>query len=177
MSDDDDKQRPWYREPWPWVLIAIPGAAILWSAFLIVFSLNQQVSMVEDDYYDEGMGINRELSRDIESANLGLTAEVDFNADRHLDITLHSEQRRNWDSLKVELLHPTLGDRDQSVTAQRTGTGQYRAPIDELSSGRWYVDIRNDENEWRLKGELKLPREEPLVLTPVREARLNDQSG
>jgi|AntDeeMetagen681_2_1112603.scaffolds.fasta_scaffold00005_87 hypothetical protein len=174
---DDDKQRPWYREPWPWVLIAIPASAVIWSVFLIFVSFDQQVSMVEDDYYDEGMGINRELSRDIEAANLGLTAEVDFSADKHLDITLKSDQQRNWDKLKVELLHPTLGDRDQSVTAQRTGTGQYRARINGLSKGRWYVDIRNGDNEWRLKGELALPREEPLVLKPIREARVNDRSG
>lgn len=175
--NDDDKQRPWYREPWPWVLIAIPGITILWSIFLIIFSFNQHVSMVEDDYYDEGMGINRELGRDVEAANLGLTAEVDFSADKHLDITLNSDQQRNWDELRIELLHPTLGDRDQSVTAQRTGAGQYRARIDDLSKGRWYMDIRNDSNDWRLKGELELPRDEPLVLKPVREARLNDQSG
>lgn len=174
---DDDRQRPWYREPWPWVLIAIPGATILWSAFLIVFSFNQQVSMVEDDYYDEGMGINRELGRDIEAANLDLSAEVDFSGSRHIDITLNAEERRNWDVLRVQLLHPTLGDRDQSVTAQRTGKGQYRARIDELSPGRWYLDVRNGENDWRLKGEVELPREEPLTLTPVREARLEDQSG
>ncbi|TDT39396.1 hypothetical protein DES49_2321 [Halospina denitrificans] len=174
---DDDKQRPWYREPWPWVLIAIPAAAVIWSIFLIIVSFNYQVSMVEDDYYDEGMGINRELSRDVEAASLGLTAEVDASAGKHLDITLNSEQQRNWDKLKIELLHPTLGDRDQSVTAQRTGAGQYRARIDELSEGRWYLDIRNADNEWRLKGELELPREEPLVLKPIREARANDRPG
>ena len=174
---DDDKQRPWYREPWPWVLIAIPASAVIWSVFLIVVSFDYQVSMVEDDYYDEGMGINRELSRDIEAADLGLTAEVDFSANEHLDITLNSDQQRNWDVLRVELLHPTLGDRDQSVTAQRTGAGQYRARIGELSHGRWYLDIRNGDNDWRLKGELALPRDEPLVLKPIREARINDRSG
>lgn len=174
---DDDKQRPWYREPWPWVLIAIPASAVIWSAFLITVAFDHQVAMVEDDYYDEGMGINLELSRDIEAANLGLTAEVDFTAKRHIDITLNSEKRRNWDDLRLEFLHPTLGDRDQSVTAQRTGKGQYRARIDELSQGRWYLDVRNGENDWRLKGEVELPREEPLTLTPVREARLEDQSG
>jgi len=48
---DDDKQRPWYREPWPWVLIAIPASAVIWSVFLIFVSFDQQVSMVEDDDY------------------------------------------------------------------------------------------------------------------------------
>ncbi len=127
--------------------------------------------MVEDDYYDKGMGINRELSRDIQAANLGLTGTVSFTDPERLDIVLHSPERRNWDRLQVELSHATLGDRDQTITADRVGKGRYRTRIDPLSDGRWYIDIRNAGNDWRLRGVLQSPLREPLTLNPVREAR------
>ena len=168
---DDDTNRPWYREPWPWVLIAIPGITILWSIFLFLFSMEQHVSMVEDDYYDEGMGINRELSRDIEAANLGLSGRVSFTDGERLDILLESPERRNWERLQVEITHATLGDRDQTTIAERVGEGRYRARVQPLSDGRWYIDIRNTGNDWRLRGALKTPLEEPLTLKPIREAR------
>ena len=168
---DDDTNRPWYREPWPWVLIAIPGITILWSIFLFLFSLEQHVSMVEDDYYDEGMGINRELSRDIEAANLDLSGRVSFTDGERLDILLESPERRNWERLQVELSHATLGDRDQTTIAERVGKGRYRARIQPLSDGRWYVDIRNIGNDWRLRSALEFPLEEPLTLKPIREAQ------
>jgi len=170
MTDDDTK-RPWYREPWPWVLIAIPGITILWSIFLILFSMEQHVSMVEDDYYDEGMGINRELSRDIKAANLDLTGKVSFTDGERLNILLESPGQRNWERLQVELTHATLGDRDQTTIAQRVGEGRYRARVQPLSDGRWYIDIRNTGNDWRLRGPLVTPLEQPLTLKPIREAR------
>lgn len=169
MTDNDPK-RPWHREPWPWVLIAIPGVTILWSIFLILFSFQQHVSMVEDDYYDKGMGINRELSRDIKAADLGLSARVSFTDRERLDIVLESPKRRDWDQLQVGLSHATIGGHDQTVMADRVGQGRYRARIEPLTPARWYIDIRNPDNDWRLRGPLKTPLAEPLTLKPVREA-------
>ncbi|MEQ6885145.1 FixH family protein [Salicola sp. Rm-C-2C1-2] len=171
MTDDNESNRPWYREPWVWVIIAIPGITILWSVFLILFSMQQHVSMVEDDYYDKGTGINRELSRDIKAADLGLTGRVSFTDQQRLDIVLKSPERRNWERLEVELSHATLGDRDQTTIAERVGEGRYRASINALSDGRWYIDIRNIGNDWRLRSALNTPLEEPLTLKPIREAR------
>lgn len=167
---EKDSNRPWYREPWPWVLIAIPGVTILWSIFLILFSFEQHVSMVEDDYYDKGMGINRELSRDIKAADLGLSARISFTDKERLDILLKSPKQRNWERLEVGLSHATLGGHDQTTIAKRVGEGRYRARIQPLTDARWYIDIRNPDHDWRLRGPVEIPLEEPLTLEPVREA-------
>ena len=118
---ENESPRPWYKEPWVWFILAIPGSAIIWSIFLFNVALSHQVSMVSDDYYDEGMGINRELSRDVEAARLGMSAELRFRDDNTLEIQLHADADQDWGGLQVELLHPTLGDRDQKVTAQAAG--------------------------------------------------------
>lgn len=40
--------RPWYREPWPWVLIAIPAAAVAGSAVTLWLALSRPDTVVLD---------------------------------------------------------------------------------------------------------------------------------
>ena len=41
--------RPWYREPWPWVLIAIPMTAVVASGITIWLALTRPDYLVVDD--------------------------------------------------------------------------------------------------------------------------------
>lgn len=46
--------RPWYREPWPWVAIAIPATAVVASMFTLYLAItNPDYLVVEDEQYDE----------------------------------------------------------------------------------------------------------------------------
>ena len=40
--------RPWYREPWPWVLIAIPALAVVGSAVTLWLALRHPDTLVLD---------------------------------------------------------------------------------------------------------------------------------
>ncbi len=46
------QQRPWYKEPWPWVAIAIPGAAVIMGFITLYLALsNPDYLVVEDEQY------------------------------------------------------------------------------------------------------------------------------
>lgn len=46
--------RPWYREPWPWVAIAIPGAAVIGGLFTLYLAVSHPDPLVVDqDQYRE----------------------------------------------------------------------------------------------------------------------------
>ena len=67
-----DKQ-PWYKEPWPWILMAGPGIVIvagITTAWLAVVSND---GLVSDDYYKEGMTLNQRLQRDHKAETLACT--------------------------------------------------------------------------------------------------------
>ena len=54
VTDAADKLRPWYKEPWPWVAIAIPAAAVIAGAITFYLAVSHpDYVVVEDDQYQE----------------------------------------------------------------------------------------------------------------------------
>jgi hypothetical protein len=46
--------KPWYREPWPWVAIGIPAAAVIMGLTTLYLALaNPDYLVVEDQQYNE----------------------------------------------------------------------------------------------------------------------------
>jgi hypothetical protein len=52
MSPTETQTKPWYRYPWPWVAIAIPGAAVIMGFITLYLALsNPDYVVVEDQEY------------------------------------------------------------------------------------------------------------------------------
>lgn len=77
---------PWYRQPWPWFLIALPAVAVVGSIAAAVLAWRTGDEVVETDYYKRGLAINQELARRERAAQLGLTVEIAVDG-------LHAEDR------------------------------------------------------------------------------------
>ena len=56
--------KPWYGEPWPWILMAGPAAVIVAGAVTIWLAVATSDGLVADDYYSRGLAISQELRRD-----------------------------------------------------------------------------------------------------------------
>ncbi|AIL32344.1 FixH family protein [Basilea psittacipulmonis] len=55
-----DKVQPWYREPWPWILISIPFAGIVGCIITIYLAFNDNPdSSVILEYKKTGLVIER----------------------------------------------------------------------------------------------------------------------
>ena len=51
---NDTQKRPWYREPWPWVAIAIPLAAVIMGMTTLYLAVsNPDYLVVDDQEYNE----------------------------------------------------------------------------------------------------------------------------
>lgn len=52
MNTQTGQDKPWYKYPWPWVAIAIPGAAVIMGIITIYLALaNPDYVVVEDQEY------------------------------------------------------------------------------------------------------------------------------
>lgn len=160
--------QPWYRQFWPWFIVSIPLITIVWCIFMITMAIQSENAMVNDDYYEKGLAINQELSRDRKAAELGLTASVRVD-DNLVRVELSDAPNRNdpFPFLMLNLFHPTLGDRDQRVRLIHQGNGQYRATLPKALENRWYLEVRGPDNDWRLTGEATLSQSQALKLVPA----------
>ena len=61
MPADSPGPSPWYREPLVWMVVAIPAAAVIAGAVMLVLANATWDGLVADDYYERGMQINRSL--------------------------------------------------------------------------------------------------------------------
>jgi hypothetical protein len=51
-SETDIAPRPWYKEPWPWVIISIPAAAVIMGFVTLYLALaNPDHLVVKDEEY------------------------------------------------------------------------------------------------------------------------------
>ena len=68
-NDEPDRSRPWYREPWPWVLIALPLSAVIASLVTLWIALsNPDHLAVDPEEYDR---IINEMRLDAEDDDSG----------------------------------------------------------------------------------------------------------
>jgi hypothetical protein len=143
--------RPWYRQPWPWLLMAGPAIVIVAGIVTTVIAVRTSDGMVADDYYKQGLGINRTLARDAKAGALRAKAEVQFNEERtrvRLRLTGDTQPAR----LGMTLVHPTRAGGDQSIVLTHGGGGFYEGGIAAPHPGAWRLRIEDAEGGWRLTG-------------------------
>lgn len=157
---------PWYREPWVWLLIALPMTAVIGSMLTIYLAVSTADGLVVDDYYKRGKAINLDLARDTAAARYQLKASIDLDLrDNHMQLLLESATAEFPKSLTFSLLHPTQAGYDQVITLQHTGDGVYSGSIHEVARGNWYLQLEADD--WRLSGSMQIPQTQTTVLLPL----------
>ena len=78
MKNAGSGPNPWHREPLVWMVLAIPAAAVVAGAVMLVLANATWDGLVADDYYKRGLEINRSLARDEEAVRLGIHASLAF---------------------------------------------------------------------------------------------------
>lgn len=140
--------RPWYREPWPWILMAAPAAAIVGGAITIWLAVVSADGLVADDYYRQGLAINREIRRDQTARDLGIAASVEtFNG--VLRVRLEGRAAPP-EALFAKLVHATRSGHDLRLRLARVAPDAYETALPRLPAGKWRVVLEDPRGEWRV---------------------------
>jgi hypothetical protein len=151
-------RNPWYREPWPWILMSGPAIVVVASFATLALAVSSNDGLVADDYYKQGLGINREIGRDEAAREMGLTAAVQFNDAHDRVRVLLRDSETAPAALKLALLHPTRDGEDQRVTLARESDGVYSGRIARPHDGRWRISLQDADGSWRLVGDWRTDR-------------------
>jgi uncharacterized protein len=165
---DDRRICPWYRQPWPWLLALGPVTVIVAGAITVWLAIASDDGLVADDYYKQGLAINEVLHRDDRAAQLGLRANVLFNFDnRRLRVLLTGETAAPAAAaLRLRVLHPTRAGADQTLRLSASSPGVFDGALADLSKGRWLLQLEDADRNWRLTGEMVVPRDVEVALQP-----------
>ena len=158
MNADGMRAQPWYRERWPWILMAGPAIAVVAILFTAWLAVRSDDGLVVDDYYKQGLAINRTLVRSDAAERLGIEAQLYFAGGR-VRVVLGA---RGQGALSLSLVHPTRGGMDQSLVLAEVRPGVYEGRLRALQPGRWHVVL--EQRNWRLAGDWKLPTARGLTL-------------
>lgn len=153
-------KRPWYREPWPWLLMAGPFIVVLAALYTAWIAVKTSDGLVTEDYYKKGLAINQTLLLNEKARTSGLVAGVRIVAGT---LTVHLQASdRNFllpPTVRVTLSHPTRAGLDQSRILTRSGS-TYSGPVRLPAAGHWLILLEDEKNTWRLLGNVILPSNE-----------------
>ena len=166
---------PWYRHPWPWILMAGPGIVIVAGVITAYLAVVSNDGLVVDDYYKQGLTVNQVLARNQRAGELGLSAEVLRSDDGSLlRVFLHGKEGAVFPpALNLRITHPTRSGVDQNLVLPADGAGAYSGKLSTPLSGRWHVVLEDDKSEWRLTGDWILETQSALQLPGLARAAGN----
>jgi hypothetical protein len=131
----------WYREPWPWLLMAGPAGVIAAGVLTTWIAFTHEDGLVADDYYKQGLAINRVLARDAAALAGNVSAEVRFRAEG-VSVRLAGDRPQ---ALVLSLVHPTRSGLDRTARLRPAGDALYDGPIEIPEGGRWHVMLGDAE--------------------------------
>jgi len=149
--------KPWYKQFWPWFLIALPGSVVIAGLSTLYIANIHSDDLVADDYYKDGLAINRQLEKQQRAEAIGLTAKLYFsqkNGVGLVEVTVIGLS--GVEPLNLALSHPLEADKDFSVQLRAAEPGVYSAALMRPVAARWHWTLESiGSTAWRLNGSVR----------------------
>lgn len=147
------------REPLVWLVAGIPLLTIVAGMFTLWIAFQRADSNVTEDYYKEGLGINRRLERDDQARAYRLEGQLvvvpgafaTTDGQRlAIELDLSGEPQAFEPQVTLHMTHPVQQSLDRLVVLQGVGGGRYRGQLQAggLDGTRWTLAVEADA--WRV---------------------------
>ena len=156
IMQKNETNKPWHKYPLVWMMIAIPFSAVIMGVVMIWLAIDTDDGLVADDYYKQGLEINRVIERDKKAAELALSAIIEFdNSARIIRVQFDKGLLESYPkSLPLQLQHATRENSDISVLLDHGMGNQYIGHVKQsISEGIWYFEISGNsetDTDWKL---------------------------
>ncbi|MFZ3502084.1 FixH family protein [Vibrio harveyi] len=155
--------KPWYKQFWPWFLIILPLTVVVWTIITVVVFANNSVSLVAEDYYKKGKGINIDISKMNVARDLGLNATVSSD-NNTVVISFNKGELLHFPALTATFTHRTLPDRDFTKLLTADAKGNYRLTPENSIQGPWFVELEPHNKVWMIQGRVEFPAQPTTLM-------------
>lgn len=140
--DEQSAIEPWYRQFWPWFIFGLPGAVVIACMITIFIAVTHPDSLVKDNYYREGLAINRDLAAQQAATTLGVQALLRANAlTTDVSVELQGEFATQPKQLTLQFTHPNTAKSDFVVQLYAADKRLYIGELPAAVSGRWHLQL------------------------------------
>ncbi|HEX4943670.1 MAG TPA: FixH family protein [Usitatibacteraceae bacterium] len=156
-------RKPWYREPWPWLLMSGPAIVVVAGIATAVIAFRGADGLVADDYYKQGLTINRQIARDQMAQELGISGELRL-LPGIVRVSLRSTAALP-DRMTLRLVHPARASEDRVLYLARTADGAWEAPLaGPLPAVHWRAIV--ETARWRVAAQFESKSAEAAAFSP-----------
>lgn len=130
-------------------------------------AMTRSDSLVADDYYKEGRAINQRLEKDQVAADRGIRLDTSIrplaSGAQRIEVRFGAQPGVSApEFVRLRLSHPTLNQMDVLATLTRSTDGLYRTELPQLTPGRWYAQLEDDQSQWRVKATWQVEAPSPV---------------
>ena len=152
LNKPDEPFTPWYKEPWMLLVLGVPTIAVCWGMVIITLAVTGKDSLVSDSYYKDGMAYTENNTFIDKAKRLQVKAAMTYNnGEIEATITGYLDEQPTF--LLLQLIHPTLETKDESVFLQQTADGKYLGLSNNDHLGKRKLWLQSPEQDWMLKDE------------------------
>jgi hypothetical protein len=153
----------WYRQFWPWFIFALPASVVVAGITTVFIAAKHADDLVADDYYKNGLAINRVLEKSDRAVALGLSATISLHGE-NVEVLLSG--KNNYNLLLLDFFHPLEADRDFQIELTPRQHAVFAGYLSEPVTPNWHWRIEPaSRGDWQLQGIIS---EENLANVPER---------
>ncbi len=151
--DEQESIEPWYRQFWPWFIFGLPGVVVIACMVTIYIAVTNPDSLVKDDYYREGLAINRDLAAQQAAKTFSVQALLRANVlTTDVSVDLQGEFASPPQQLTLQFIHPNHAKFDFAVQLYAADKRLYIGELPAEVRGRWHLQLGDASAQgWQLK--------------------------
>ena len=147
-----EQHTPWYKEPMMLIVAGVPFVAVIWGGVMLSLALDSKDSLVSDSYYKDGISYTEDQSFHRNAVRMNVTTDIVFS-ENEIRANIWGAIPGKPDHLQLQLIHPTLQEKDLVLFMQRMPDGSYMTANEIELPQKRYIWLSSPEQEWRLKSQ------------------------